>query len=1193
MKNIYISGDTECSGQVRDFFNRKVRPEINEFALAYFGDVFQFEDLWFKREEVTEGAPLATALERLQNTDLKFPYIVILGEEYGIVPEGEAVDEAITELEGNGALINLLNQFRGCSITEMEIGLAAYGFGNQNILDFKSRTIFLMYPQSKDSRQEALKDRIKADFDQNSIVDLAEFGDEPFESQELKDLIVTCFVRMICDGVAPRSMTSFDEEIDLHRDLGKKFSELAVCRKEFAQQLVQTLYDNEDDGEATDFLYICGGAGTGKTCLMSLIADEIEKTYGVCRIFCGRSIDSDSGLGIAETITYWLSQRIKDYEYGPTDDIFAELNEVNELYSLDGDTDTVYIVLDGIDRLRPDDAAMLLKFLPYETFGKIKFIVSGRLSEEDFKKRYYKFVSHGGVQIDVVQLGDFSKDEICRVLQPALLHRCAVSSAAERIASHLEGLGAMTPLIASLCAESVAKAGEATLCLLQQEHGSVDIVDAYIKLFDGILTGANGRVIGLDSMLYRAVAEIFTEGDMRVFCIAVSKHGLTAGTLNHSFGFGHEELDFYQRLHGYRNLLFERSDGLIDFCYDGFREVFVNRMTRDYISYCHKMLKNCYFETELQFEKKPNWGMLYHVVSSNDCELLYSLVLSNSVYNNDTLRIQLEKQRNLTVIARVLRDFSPKRFVDSEDVIGLPVGFLKFCETYLFKSYSGSSTDSRNCSVMMFEVAKIYADRYEDTLYRSYDADRVPKIGSYHADAPDEMTVKELALCRSHLVLLNCQLNVLEKVAEYTQNALWKCDGISEEYDQMKEDLATQFMAVADSYLALLPRSSNFSDVKEFYNRFISGTYNAKQSGHLSSALKDKGYKNVDYCEELLRRLEGVNPSQRSLRFAILNQLVTSAIKLTNVIENGATNYDPSSIPSTLDAFFDSIKMNGSGIGIAEDLSEYFRCAIEVLIKSGPNIDALFELCDKMIDFSLRYIELCGNRAFAFDNINYCLAVFETWLDVDTPEKFNALKERYFKVADFLIGLYSNRGFIKFCSTFETLEFNTFLGEMQKTLANYCEVMGESFAQEEIEICRKGFEFSLNCFKAMVYTGDYFDYYLNLGNLLKHATLLYQKCESYNARPELEELVKLELIKVVDGILSVFEEREAMNGDVTRLKKLCTDFISGITEDETYKLLVEDLESLFRYVEERDELDEEVLVLSRWNWRRKNIVVIK
>ena len=1193
MKNIYVSGDTECTGQVRDFFNRKVRPEINEFALDYFGEVFQFEDLWFKREEVTEGAPLATALERLQNIDFRFPYIVILGEEYGIVPEGEAIDEAIAELDGNDVLINLLNEYRGRSITEMELGLAAYGFGNKNTLDFESRTLFLMYPQSKDPGQEALKNRIKADFDQGSIINLAEFGDEPFESQELKDVIITHFIRMITDGFAPRSTTSFDEEIDLHRALGKKFSKLAVCRKDFAQQLVQILYDNEDEGEATDFLYICGKAGTGKTCLLSLVADEIEKTYEVCRIFCGRSIDSDSGVGVAETITYWLSQRIKDYEYDLSDDIFVELNMVNELYSLDGDTDTVYIVLDGIDRLRPDDAAMLLKFLPIETFGKIKFIVSGRLSEEDFKKRYYKFVPHGGVKIDAVQLGDFSKDEICQVLESALSHRCAVSSAAERIALHLEKLGTMTPLIASLCAKSVAEADEATLCLLQQEHECSDVVDAYIKLLDGILIGANGRVISQDSMLYRAVAEIFTEDDMRVFCIAVSKHGLTAGTLNHSFGFGHEELDFYQRLRGYRNLLFERCDGLIDFCYDGFREVFANRMTREYISYCHKMLKSCYFETELQFEKKLNWGMLYHAVLSYDYELLYLLVLNCSVHNNDTLKIQIEKRRNLTVIARILRDFSPKRFSDSEDVVGLPVGFLKFCETYLFKSYSGSPTDSRNCSAMLYEVAKIYADRYEDALFRSYDADRVPKIVGYHADAPDEMTVNETALCRSHLVLLGYQLNVLEKLEEYSQNALWKRNGISEDYDRMKEDLATQFVTVADSYLAMLPRSSEFSDVKEFYNKFVSGINNAKQSGCLSSLLKNEDYKNIDYCDELLKRLEGINPSQRSLRFAIINRLVTAAIKLTDLVRDNTVNYDPSTILPTLEAFFNSIEMNGSGIGIAEDLSVYFHSTIEALVKSGPNIDALFELCDRMIDFSLRYIELCGDRAFAFDNINYCLALFETWLDVDTPEKFNALKERYFKVADFLIGLYTKREFTKSCSIFEALSYNTFFGDMQKTFSNYSEVMGDAFAKEDTEICRRCFEFSLNSFKAKEYTADYFDYYLNFGNLLKYAALLYQKCESYNLRPELKELVKLELMKAVDGILNTFEEREAMSGDVTRLKKLCTDFITGITEDETYKLLVEDLESLFRYVEERDELDEEVLILSRWNWRRKNIVVIE
>jgi hypothetical protein len=164
---------------------------------------------------------------------------------------------------------------------------------------------------------------------------------------------------------------------------------------------------------------------------------------------------------------------------------------------------------------------------------------------------------------------------------------------------------------------------------------------------------------------------------------------------------------------------------------------------------------------------------------------------------------------------------------------------------------------------------------------------------------------------------------------------------------------------------------------------------------------------------------------------------------------------------------------------------------------------------------------------------------------------------------------------------------------MQKTFSNYSEVMGDAFAKEDTEICRRCFEFSLNSFKAKEYTADYFDYYLNFGNLLKYAALLYQKCESYNLRPELKELVKLELMKAVDGILNTFEEREAMSGDITRLKKLCTDFITGITEDETYKLLVEDLESLFRYVEERDELDEEVLILSRWNWRRKNIVVIE
>ena len=1193
MKRIYISGDTECTGQVRDLFNREVRPELNTFALDYFGDFYQFEDLWFKREQVTEGSSLATALERLQRAVPGHPYVVILGKEYGVVAEGEVIDEAIVELDGNEVLINALNEFRGCSITETEISLAAYGFGAENTSDFKNRTLFLIDPETDDPRQEALKNRIKADFDKNHIIDLSQYGDAPFESVELKVEIVTRLKSMISDGISPCTVTPFDEEIEFHKALGQDLSARAVYRKEFAQQLVQNLYDAEDEGEGIDITYVRGEVGAGKTCLMSLIADELEKTYKVCRVFCGRTVQSDSSIGVAETIADWLYAHVNDCTRDLNANVFDELNIINELYSLDGDTDTVYVLIDGIGLLRPDSDAMKLRFLPYEMFGKVKFIVSSRLSEEDFKKRYYKFTAGGAAEIYTVELSQISKEEICKVLKPALLHRCAVSNAAERIAAHLEELNAATPLVVSLCAARIEQLSDSGVQFIMQEHHCADIVEAYIKWIDLMLLEANGQRRELDSVLYQSVGQIFTENDMRVFCIAVSRHGVLAGTLNHSFSFGCDELEFYELMRGYRHLLFERDDGLIDFWYDGFREVFVNRMTREYKVYCHKMLKTCYFETEIQFCKKLDMGNLYHCLESDDSELVHALVLHYTVNSNDTLEDQLKKQSCLTVIARILRDYLPSRFIDSDFVVGTTVGFIRFCETYLFNSYSDSYTDSRQCIMMMYELAKIYADRHAEPSYRCYDADRIPKIGGYHTDAPDEMTVKELALSRSPLLLQYYQLKILEKVDDYTREAGWKYSGMGPEYDIMKNNLASRFCDTVDAYLELLPKASNFSSVEDFYNKLICAVYSPENQGSYIQEFKKVEARFFDYQGELLKRVEGINPSQRSLRYAIINMLMSCASKLSRSFEANWLKCDADKIQSTLEAYFSTVGMIGSGVEIAGDLGVFFHYVAEDFVNCCDGARDVIDMCDKIIDFSLDYIELCGTRAYAMDNINYCLLMIETELDMDTPEQFKELKERYFKIADRLIRLYRQRASASFYSTFDAIGFNLFFDGMKKTFADYSDMMGEAFGEEYISILNKWYEYSLTYFNSRVLTSDCLDYYIALCHLTDNAVDVCKKCEYYETALELKDRIKSDFIKVLDGILTMFEEREGSCGDAKRLKRLGTDFIPGITEDETYKLLVEDLNSLFKYIEERDELDDEVLVLARWNWKRKNVVVIK
>ncbi len=1193
MKRIYISGDTECTGEVRDLFNRELRPEINKFALNCFGDFYQFDDLWFKREEVTDGLPLVVALKRLQLAAPHHPYVAILGKEYGVVADGEAVDEAIIELDGNEVLINALNEFRGCSITETEIELAAYGFGSENASDFKNRTLFLIDPESTDLRQEALKKRIKGDFEDDQIIELSQYGDAPFESDQLKEEILTRLKGIISDRIGSHTVTRLDEELRFHRALGQALSARAVCRKQFAQQMVQNLYDREDEGEGIDITYVHGEAGTGKSCLLSLIADELEKDYKVCRIFCGRTVQADSSIGVAEIVADWLYSQLNDCNRDTNADVFEELNTVNELYSLDGDTDTVYVLIDGIDRLRPDSDAMKLRFLPYETFGKIKFIVSGRFGEKDFEKRYNKFIAGSTANIDTVALGGLSQEEICQILKPTLSHRCAVGSAAERTAEHLEELKATTPIIVSLCAARIEQSSDSEMQFVMQEYNCSDMVEAYIKWIDSMLVGANGQRFELNFVLYQAVGQIFAEDDMRVFCIAVSKHGVLPGTLNHSFSFGSDELVFYERLYDYRYLLFDRDDGLIDFWYDGFREMFVNRMTEEYKSYCHRMLKSCYFETEVEFTRKFDMGAVYHCIESRDAELIQSLVSYYTVYENDPFDVQLNKQRCLTAIARILRDYLPARFIDSEFVIGLTVGFMRFCETYLFDSYSDSCKDCRNRILMMYELSKIYAGRYEEPLYKCYDADRIPRIGGYHTDAPDEMTVKELALSRSPLLLLYYQLNVLEKVDEYTREAGWRYSNLHLEYHIMKDKLASRFSSVADAYLKLLQKASNFSSPEDFYNKLISAIHSPDPNGAYNQAFSKCESESFDFQGELVKGLESIDPSPRSLRYTVINMLMSCAAKLSRGYEANYIKCEPDKIETTLESFFGSISMIGCGIDIAGSLSEFFHDIAADFISICDDEEYLLSVYDKMIDFSLDYIGLCGVCSYAVDNINTCLIAIETELDMDTPEQFKELKARYFKVADRLIDIYRDREYSRFFTTFDAIEFVMFFSNMKKTFAEYSDMMGDDYYEEYISILNKTYEYSLTFFDSQFFTANYFEHYLALRSVLDDAVEVCKKCLYYETNLGLIDKVKLDIAGILDRILGMFEQREASMGDIKKLGKMGTDFITGITEDETYKLLVEDLNSLINYVEERDELDEEVLALARWNWKRKNIVVIK
>lgn len=214
-------------------------------------------------------------------------------------------------------------------------------------------------------------------------------------------------------------------EILSHVKYGQRRNKIVIPRDKFIKQAINSLQSNR-------YLIVCGEAATGKTSFMANLAQEFEDEECVIALrFAGVPESSFLISNVLKSISFQLHRYIKNSDesvkkmhltnnsaYSDSiSSIETNLAEIIKKVSNENPEKKFIIMLDSLDSLYSDHAALQLNWLPIDLPQNFKFILStinrkNNGDEHPVYKRICEIFKYNNMNINEIEIKNFEEQEI-------------------------------------------------------------------------------------------------------------------------------------------------------------------------------------------------------------------------------------------------------------------------------------------------------------------------------------------------------------------------------------------------------------------------------------------------------------------------------------------------------------------------------------------------------------------------------------------------------------------------------------------------------------------------------------------------------------------------------------------------------------------------------------------------------------
>ena len=370
---VFVSSTFRDMHFERDIIHERVQPALNALADRY-GEYISFCDLrWGVNTEnldSEEGAKkvLVVCLDEIERC--KPCMLIMLGERYGWIPKEQTIINAL-ETRRDFVLDELEK-----SVTALEIEFGA--LKEKTELD----RVFVYFREMGQvpSDEYLCEDKYHAEKlaklkmrVQKQLPNRVKTYQLTWDNTEQKMIGLDTFAEMVISDIGNImeaewkknvKKSAFEQEVQQHVRYMKHKAALCYARNEILQKCLVQIEDG------AHLLAITGVSGCGKSTLMSGLASILKTSEAkVLPIFCGLTARTESALGLMKHMVYYLEElldkaHIEDEKKDVSEEIWRNtLKNLVQEYSETQNT-PLFILIDAIDQLMPDDIRNNLKFIP-------------------------------------------------------------------------------------------------------------------------------------------------------------------------------------------------------------------------------------------------------------------------------------------------------------------------------------------------------------------------------------------------------------------------------------------------------------------------------------------------------------------------------------------------------------------------------------------------------------------------------------------------------------------------------------------------------------------------------------------------------------------------------------------------------------------------------------------------------------
>lgn len=396
MINIFVSSTFSDMHAERDAIQMYVLPAIRKRAESV-GESFDFCDLrWgINTLDVDEDKRIGTIVETcFREIKRCKPYmIVLLGERYGSCPDGNRLEEILSYMNADREQQFKIDEIKGKSYTDLEIL-----YGPLSDEEQFRRTIFLFRnhidgapanfcgSQSDLDNIQKLRDKIKQRSKKAGIENIIEYP-LTWDSTQKK----LCGIDNLIDSLTAKLeelLSPVFERISALSPIDKILRRqwMVIDKKAKCFSAMDGLLEkSENILKENKELIICGDEGSGKSCLLSKLAQK-KKLEG--NVF---PYDCEYGVTKEKICADWSMYLESILNNTPAVNLGEQpgrnLEELLRVYDKDDSLPPLYFFVDSTENIRHEEVGIWDFVITQQRYSKISFVYAHKIGKNVFGKK--------------------------------------------------------------------------------------------------------------------------------------------------------------------------------------------------------------------------------------------------------------------------------------------------------------------------------------------------------------------------------------------------------------------------------------------------------------------------------------------------------------------------------------------------------------------------------------------------------------------------------------------------------------------------------------------------------------------------------------------------------------------------------------------------------------------------------------